>query len=93
MQRRPFYCSVVKIDVPEMTVPEMAHLAQYCENKDLKLFLSHFLIYTLLEPSDFDKMAEIQENITKIVDLSAKIMIGQCSHEEMCKKIKNWGFL
>ena len=67
----------------------MTHLAQYCEYKDLKLFFSQFLIYTLLEPSDFDKMAEIQENIKKIVDLNAKIMIGQCSLEEICKKLIN----
>ena len=40
-------------------VPEMAHLTQYNEFIGLKVFFSKFLVFILIEPSDFDKMAEI----------------------------------
>ena len=46
-------------------VPEMAHLAQYNEFIGLKLFLSKFFVFILIEPSDFDKMAETWKKIHK----------------------------
>ena len=70
----------------------MAHLALYYDFIELTLFFSKSLIFSLLEPSNFDKMAEIEENITKIVYFIEKFMIGQCSHKEICKKLVKWGF-